>query len=75
MFMNHSPVRPHLSKYSKQEGIILISGSLKVTDIIDDMGISNYVTADELYAIFHKGEIQEKSKNGLSFHARNINTE
>ena len=55
MFMNHSPVRPHLSKYRKQEGIILISGSLKVTDIIDDMGISNYVTADELYAIFHKG--------------------
>jgi len=53
--MNHSPVRPHLSKYSEQEGVILISGSLKVTDIIDDMGISNYVTADELYAIFHKG--------------------
>lgn len=54
MFMNHTPVRPHLIKYSKMPGLLLVSGSLKITDILDDIGIKNYVTADELYAIFHE---------------------
>lgn len=46
MFMNHSPMRPHLIKFSKQPGVLLVSGSLRVLDIIEDLGISNYVTAD-----------------------------
>lgn len=54
MFMNHSPIRPHLNKFSKLDGILLLSGSLKITDIVDEMGITNYVTADELYALFHQ---------------------
>jgi hypothetical protein len=53
MFMNHSPVRPHLRKYSEKEGLILLTGSLRITDIVDDMKITKYVTADELYALFH----------------------
>lgn len=52
MFMNHSPIRPHLRKYS-QQGLLLITGSLNVEDVVTEMGISNYVTADELYHIFH----------------------
>lgn len=36
------------------------------------MGINNYVTADELYAIFHKGDSEVNDQNCLSFHARNI---
>jgi ribonucleotide monophosphatase NagD (HAD superfamily) len=56
MFMNHSPMRPHLIQFSKEPGVLLVSGSLKVTDILDDLGIVNYVTADELYALFHRGE-------------------
>ena len=39
------------------------------------MNITNYVTADELYAIFHKGETEENTQNALSFHTRNINSE
>jgi hypothetical protein len=38
------------------------------------MNITNYVTADELYAIFHKGETEESNQNGLSFHRRNIDS-
>lgn len=54
MFMNHSPIRPHLLKYSQQEGILLLSGSMRITDIVDQMGITNYVTTDELYSILHE---------------------
>lgn len=53
MFMSHSPMRPHLRKYSQEGGVLLLTGSLKITDIVDDMGITNYVTADELHSIFH----------------------
>lgn len=53
MFMSHSPIRPHLRRYSSDGGVLLLTGSLKITDIVDEMGISNYVTADELHAIFH----------------------
>ena len=56
MFMNYSPVRPYLQQYSQKEGIMVITGSLDVTGIVDEMGITNYVTADELYALFHKGD-------------------
>lgn len=52
--MNHSPIRPHLLKYSRQEGILLLSGSMRITDIVDQMGITNFVTADELYSILHE---------------------
>lgn len=45
MFMSHSPIRPHLVKYSKN-GLLLITGSLSITEIVDKMGIHNYVTAD-----------------------------
>lgn len=55
MFMNHSPMRPHLRNFSKQSGVLLVSGSLRITDILDDLAITNYVTADELYALFHRG--------------------
>ena len=53
MFMSHSPMRPLLRKYSSQGGVLLITGSLNITDIVNDMGITNYVTADELHTIFH----------------------
>ena len=46
MFMNHSPVRPHLRKYSEKEGLILLTGSSRIRDIVDDMKINKYVTAD-----------------------------
>lgn len=46
MFMNHSPMRPYLNKYRREPGILLVSGSLRITDILDDLKISNYVTAD-----------------------------
>lgn len=55
MFMNHSPMRPHLRNFSKQSGVLLVSGSLRITDILDDLAITNYVAADELYALFHRG--------------------
>lgn len=58
MFMNHSPVRPHLRKYSQKEGIILLTGSLRITDIVEDMKITKYVTADELYTLFHPKQEQ-----------------
>ena len=54
MFMNHSPIRPHLLKYSQQEGILLLGGSMRIADIVDQMGSTNYVTADELYSILHE---------------------
>jgi ribonucleotide monophosphatase NagD (HAD superfamily) len=53
MFMSHSPIRPHLRKYSQEGGVLLLTGSLKITDIVDEMGINNYITADELHSIFH----------------------
>lgn len=52
MFMSHSPIRPYLKKYSSQGGILLITGSLKIQEIVEEMGIHNYVTADEIYALF-----------------------
>jgi hypothetical protein len=51
--MSHSPIRPHLRKYSQQGGVLLLTGCLKIEEIVDEMGITNYVTADELHAIFH----------------------
>jgi ribonucleotide monophosphatase NagD (HAD superfamily) len=35
MFMSHSPIRPHLHKYSQEGGVLLLTGSLKITDIVD----------------------------------------
>lgn len=46
MFMNHTPVRPHLKEYSKKKGVLLVTGSLRITEILEDMHIDNYVTAD-----------------------------
>lgn len=46
MFMSHSPIRPHLRKYSEQGGVLLLTGSLRIEDIVEEMGIKNYVTAD-----------------------------
>jgi hypothetical protein len=54
MFMNHSPMRPEIIKFSQMKGILLVTGSLEITDILHDLNINNYVTADELYTIFHK---------------------
>ena len=45
MFMAHSPIRPYLSQYYK-EGLLLITGSNKIEEIVKDMNISNYITAD-----------------------------
>lgn len=70
MFMNHSPMRPHLRKYSQLPGVLLVSGSLRITDILDDLAITNYVTADELYALFHRGETEANSHGDLIFHPR-----
>jgi ribonucleotide monophosphatase NagD (HAD superfamily) len=75
MFMNHSPVRPHLRKYSQQEGILLLSGSLRITDIVEAMGISNYVTADELYTLFHQSEKDSSPNGSLQFHKRSYQAE
>jgi hypothetical protein len=70
MFMNHSPMRPHLRKFSQLPGVLLVSGSLRITEILDDLSITNYVTADELYALFHKGETEAKSHGDLVFYPR-----
>ena len=53
MFMSHSPIRPHLRKFSSQGGVLLLTGSLNIEHIVQDMGITNYVLADELHSIFH----------------------
>lgn len=55
MFMNHTPLKPELIRYSQQPGNILLSGSLNVKEILEDLGIKNFVTADELYAIYMGG--------------------
>ena len=68
MFMNHSPVRSYLMKYSKLPGIILISGSLNIVEIVDDLNITNYITADELYAIFHQQDEEIRQNNDLAFY-------
>jgi hypothetical protein len=46
MFMNHSPVRSHLIRFSKLPGIILISGTVNIIEIVEDLNIKNYITAD-----------------------------
>ena len=51
--MNHSPIRPNLIKHSKQSGILLLTGSQNVNSILEDLGIFNYITADELHALSH----------------------
>lgn len=75
MFMNHSPMRPHLRKFSQLPGVLLVSGSLRITDILDDLAITNYVTADEMYALFHRGETEANSHGGLVFHPRSYQTD
>lgn len=67
MFMSHSPIRPHLRKFSNEGGVLLLTGSLRINDIVDTMGISNYVTADELHAIFHGPSQELKSHPTLTF--------
>jgi ribonucleotide monophosphatase NagD (HAD superfamily) len=75
MFMNHSPMRSYLSKFSNEPGVLMVSGSLRIIDILEDLGISNYVTADELYALFHKGEREVESDGQLLFHERTYQAE
>lgn len=50
--MNHSPLKPELVRYSKMPGNILISGTLDVLSILKDLKISNFITADEIHAIY-----------------------
>lgn len=52
MFLNHTPLKPELIRYGKTVGNILISGSLNIISILEDLKISNFITADELYAIY-----------------------
>ena len=52
MFMNHTPLKPKLKEYAAMQGNLLITGSLNVKGIVEDLEIKNYVTADELFQIF-----------------------
>lgn len=52
MFMNHTPLKPKLVEYSKMAGNLLITGSLSVKEIVEDLGIHNYITADEFYSLY-----------------------
>ena len=52
MFLNHTPLKPEIIRHSKMPGNLLISGSLSVISIMDDLKINNFITADELYAIY-----------------------
>lgn len=46
MFLNHTPLKPELIRYGKTVGNILISGSLNIISILEDLKISNFITAD-----------------------------
>lgn len=71
--MNHSPLRPELRKF-KNEGIIVVTGTLQIEDILSDMDITNYITADELFAVyFHNNHRVEKDDH--IFHHRKHNEE
>lgn len=52
MFLNHTPLKPEIIKFSKQSGNLLVSGSLSIGSILEDLKVSNYITADEIYAIY-----------------------
>jgi hypothetical protein len=39
-------MRPYLNRYCREPGVLLVSGSLRITDILEDLQITNYVTAD-----------------------------
>ena len=67
MFMSHSPIRPHLRKYSNQGGVLLLTGSLKIEDIVKEMGITNYVLADELHSLFHGPHEHLEDHHTLTF--------
>jgi len=59
MFLNHTPLKPELLRFSREKGNLLVSGSLSIMAILEDLGIKNYVTADELYAIYFQDKQHE----------------
>lgn len=58
VILNHTPLKGELVKASK-EGLVIITGSLDVEGIVEDLGIRNYATADELYTIFLHQQTEE----------------
>lgn len=52
MFLNHTPLKPELIRYGQTAGNLLVSGSLNIISILEDLKISNFITADEMYAIY-----------------------
>lgn len=52
MFLNHTPLKPKIKHYSLQPGMMLVSGSNKVEEILVGLKVHNFVTADEVYTMF-----------------------
>lgn len=52
MFLNHTPLKPTLIEYGKKAGNMLVTGVLNVKEIVDSLGIKNYITAEEFYSIY-----------------------
>ena len=52
----------------------MVTGTLQIEDILGDMGITNYITTDELFAVyFHDNNKVEKDDH--LFHHRKHNKE
>ena len=72
MFMNHSPMKPELLKF-KNKGTILISGTLQIEDILQNLKITNYITADEMHALyFTKSSQLYFDHNDYDLHSRKV---
>lgn len=50
VILNHTPLKRDLVMESKK-GPIVITGSHDVVDVVQDLNIDNFVTADELFIL------------------------
>lgn len=52
MILNHTPLKEEFIAESKN-GLLLISGSMDIIGIAEDLRIKNFITADELNVLIH----------------------